>query len=473
MTSSTNDDVRDAPVNDISCSEEAAGAAEYDELGSHCTKNKQESITKKDEKSFVEDDDDDGDDDEAEDSDFDDEEEDDDEEDEAPILSWSMIGKSFLVAVIASTTSVFYLRDPSSELKPSFRSQSHTHVEEHLKFGSYSEFMQYSRVDNVDFCWNKTNVYDSKSRCLESKDQSLQLMDFTMKTALLETLYNSYDFELRNADTFDINIKSIGTDDEFLEAETGAYFQQRPKYQRSRALVHVDAPVSSYYHLKNKADGEDFSNAVDPSFTGFAGKFINLSQKPVLLFWDGRERPVLLDTIQPFEAVGTATFPGHQFYVTPEYDKSYVLQRFFITSDTKIMVYDAKPDQSSLSDKEIVKYHAQLLNLDYARDYLVTTKRHWLAMFPRSLPKHFMWNADYFFQEHVVETRETHFIRLPSKKDLAPIYYEGEYGNSHPTQARPLSSYRLSSKAMELNLKVSIASIVPDKFGANFESINF
>lgn len=388
------------------------------------------------------------------DNESDSEEEEEEEDSPSSILTPSMIMKCFVVAVIASSYSVMQLNDNSVGKRGGINERRNQDLDQvmytDLTRSEVSSRRFSKRASNLDFCRNTTKIY-SEDDCLSSSSEpSLTLMDFNMQNHLMDFVVDNYELEYfpesRMKSDPDDSTDVLKSSNSTVKSLNG-----RQRYHKARALVHIDPLVSSYYQLAG--DDEDYGKAVVPSFTGFAGKFINLSPLPVLFYWDGPE-PRLLDKIMPFEAVGTATFPAHQFYFTPEYDSSHVLKRFFITSDTKVMVYDSEPELSSLKPDHRKKYLSQLANLEYARDYLVTTKRHWLAMFPRPLPKHHMWRADYFFQEHTITTRETHFIKPPSDKELSPIYFDGEYGVSSSTRPRPLSKYRIPADVLNLTLKV-------------------
>jgi prolyl 4-hydroxylase len=148
------------------------------------------------------------------------------------------------------------------------------------------------------------------------------------------------------------------------------------------------------------------------TFTGFAAKFINLSPKPVFLYWDGKggheNAKKLVAEIQPFQAVGTATTPGQSFHVTAVYDSTSPLQRWVVTADTALIHYEPMtPSEMQRLLLEEVKdytmfamYQRQLLNRAFARDYTVASGRTWLANFPRQFPMHYMHPADHIGQVH-------------------------------------------------------------------------
>uniref|UniRef100_A0A7S2L3K0 Fe2OG dioxygenase domain-containing protein n=1 Tax=Leptocylindrus danicus TaxID=163516 RepID=A0A7S2L3K0_9STRA len=366
------------------------------------------------------------------------EEGEDDQDDDVQVSVGSgMVLKSFAVAVFATMVSFVQLNGGISNFIDAWSTGTlSTNNKTRKSYSSANELFALTpdagtrmvlprkRTSNMDFCL-VAELDGTDGNCIPQPESSsnLEYMNFNIKAPLMDFVTSSYDLEY------------------FPYEDDDASAQKTRRYKKGRALVYKDPPVGSYY-VHRKDESTNYDEAVEPSFTGFAGKFINLSPKPVLFFWDGNE-PILMDRILPYEAVGTSTFPGHQFFFTPEYDRQTAVARFFITADTKVMVYDPKPDLETLSAEHREKYLAQLANLDYAREYLVITKRQWLAMFPRPPPKHFMWNADYFFQEHSVETRETHFLKMPSQAELARIQsFEGEYGRANPSEPRPLSIHR-------------------------------
>ena len=107
----------------------------------------------------------------------------------------------------------------------------------------------------------------------------------------------------------------------------------------------------------------------------------------------------------PFESLGTATMPGHSFHVTPIYDSTTALQRWVVTADSAMVVYEPKTSlelKQTLDSANYIKYQRQLVNQAFARDYLISSKRTWLAHYPPRSPMHFMHPASYIGQEHQV-----------------------------------------------------------------------
>jgi prolyl 4-hydroxylase len=146
------------------------------------------------------------------------------------------------------------------------------------------------------------------------------------------------------------------------------------------------------------------AGAASLSFTGFAAKFINLGPTAVLLHWDGRggteDSARLVGELGPYQALGTATTPGQSFYVSPVYDSKHALQRWTVTADTPLIVYtpDNNKEVTTITPRQELLRDMQLVNLEFARDYKVATKRNWLATFPRPHPMHYMRPADYVGQ---------------------------------------------------------------------------
>lgn len=135
------------------------------------------------------------------------------------------------------------------------------------------------------------------------------------------------------------------------------------------------------------------------TFTGFGAKFVNLSPKPLLLFWEGANNArKLVGELPPMQSLGTATRPGQSFYVAPVYDSSDALERWVVTADEPVLYYEPKSDIGSERDQQLYQLH--LLNREFAKHYLIASGRSWLAQFPRPLPLHFMHDATYFGQTH-------------------------------------------------------------------------
>ena len=74
-----------------------------------------------------------------------------------------------------------------------------------------------------------------------------------------------------------------------------------------------------------------------------------------------------------------------------------------------------------------------------------------------------MWRADYFGQEHWVETKETHFVELPPESELHPIEQFGRERRLDESEPRLLSTYR-DPVQQSLNLTLKAISCEPRAF---------
>jgi hypothetical protein len=146
------------------------------------------------------------------------------------------------------------------------------------------------------------------------------------------------------------------------------------------------------------------------TLSGFAAQFDNRSPEPLLLFWDcaRSNRATLIGEIAPLERLGTATIPGQASFLTPVHDRSHKVVRWVVTAETAVYVYDPSSTHT-LEQRDEQQVGAQWKNTEqehlynmlrlhdeFARHYLIHSKRHWLATFPRALPIHHSWSAKFF-----------------------------------------------------------------------------
>lgn len=138
----------------------------------------------------------------------------------------------------------------------------------------------------------------------------------------------------------------------------------------------------------------------------------------------------------PFTASGTASFPGHHFVFTPPNNPDEVVHNFHVGEyPDNIQLYDpyyvegdveqTEKNLSALSSAEREKYDHWRRTIDFHKQYQAFTSRSYLANYLRSPPRHFMWRADYFGQEHWITTRETKFKEEPPPHLLDPIKARG------------------------------------------------
>mmetsp|Transcript_17611 Transcript_17611/g.24830 ORF Transcript_17611/g.24830 Transcript_17611/m.24830 type:complete len:606 (+) Transcript_17611:32-1849(+) len=244
---------------------------------------------------------------------------------------------------------------------------------------------------------------------------------------------------------------------------------------KSDDLTHVSSEQSGVFQAYVIPDVSTFYQetpgsmiAKIPRYKGLAGKFINLSPQKLDLYWhSGQGDGVHIAGAGPMEAVGTATYIGHQFYFASPTNTRDIKQRFHVVSGNCIYVYDPFEDgEMSLGDissHHFDKYVVQKKNLQFGNIYKQLTGRDWLALYPlRGPPMHKMWNADYFGQNHWVATAETHFIEEPPENLLHSVDSEQIHHHYKDSDERPLAEYR--SKHDRLNMTMTVISCAPRAF---------
>ncbi len=277
---------------------------------------------------------------------------------------------------------------------------------------------------------------------------------------------------------------------------------------RGTTKVYIRPHVSTFYHSKFPSNSVAAFGKPPPkarpaplTFTGFATKFINLSTHPVNLYWEGgritsgpREGQMytsLVGTVQSMESIGTASHPGHQFFVSTTYDKDNVLERYTATADEPVWYYDPLVDLSlekrteemekmtkdnKWTAKQRFGREAWMVNQSFSRDYLVKTRMIWLANFPQpyhdgsntALEKvsNHMWPADYIGQVHTFDTSHLYFTQLPQQLDtLTKQDYQPDMESQRRIAMEKFQSASLkggtdydddinNNKSMSLNVKV-------------------
>lgn len=272
------------------------------------------------------------------------EEYDEDEEETSLWSAWKQHSLAILVAVLATMAAMYTQRSERS-----FDFSVHDHLDD------------YNRAANVSFCGP-----------LSRNTPDIQLLHWQLPKEMIPTMQVHLDDHQNHC----LNNLQIHSPQDFVRGL--AYYYETPS-------------------LETMFRQSDIAPAV-LSFTGFAAKFINSSPDVLLLFWDSRE-PQLVAELGPFQSVATATQPGASFFVTPHYDQSHALQRFVATIDNPIHYYE--------TNKELTTHQQQLydqhqLDRQFAHHYQVVAKRPWLAQFPRAVPVHSFWPAEYVGQTHQV-----------------------------------------------------------------------
>mmetsp|Transcript_21778 Transcript_21778/g.52659 ORF Transcript_21778/g.52659 Transcript_21778/m.52659 type:complete len:534 (+) Transcript_21778:52-1653(+) len=203
-----------------------------------------------------------------------------------------------------------------------------------------------------------------------------------------------------------------------------------------------------------------------PNFNGWAAKFVNMSTQRIRLFWDPNDgRPGSpMSVMGPFNSAGTASFPGHAFYLTPASDETVVLARFVMKPPQAVYYYDpitvegdAEATQANLdklTHAEFEAYQEHVDSRNFGKQYFDFTGREYLAIYPRNAPSHKIWRADYFGQEHWVTTRETHYIDMPHDDELGHIDKVGSQRILEDAEPRLLEQYRSPEPVLNMTLKV-------------------
>ena len=240
------------------------------------------------------------------------------------------------------------------------------------------------------------------------------------------------------------------------------------EFEGEKMLVYVQPNVTTFYR-----DREPPSTVpVTPLHEGFAGKFINLSNQKMLLYWEphaNAANPSLMRVMPPFHGGGTATFPGHRFFFSTEDEprkpvKLFVVGNFpesFYVYDPYLVPDDPKETEKNLSvltKEERKKYDMFRKTIRFNDVYTNVTGRAYLSNYPRPRPVHFMWPAEYFGQEHWVTTRETHFVELPPAEELKPIRVHGKKRRLSDDEPRLLPQYREKG---EFNMTLKVMSCAP------------
>lgn len=328
----------------------------------------------------------------------DDDDDDDDDSDSEETSLWCELLEGWrqhccaLAVAVAATLIAFYLQS-LHEPEPILARQLN---EPHQHLAGYQ------RTANLSFCGGVP----------DRKRHGLVEFDFDVPLDLIPALKVHYAADWIGDDSYQEARHSIDR----VAHEQVACLETMPDNGRAiKGLTQYfrSPSIESMYtdHMKSKQVGVlQSSRKLQPAvltFTGFAAKFVNLSPKPVLLYWDGRseEQRRLVGEIAPFESLGTATTPGMSFSVSPVYDSRTALQRWTVTADDCLQYYEPEGVIDQLDEEQLLAYQMQKLNQEFARHYLIHSRRQWLANFPRPFPVFPMWLAESFGQVIRVDER--------------------------------------------------------------------
>ena len=277
---------------------------------------------------------------------------------------------------------------------------------------------------------------------------------------------------------FTVSISRVETDNvvEDPDDEKDTMLQKMPGLDFE---AYVRADIATFY-------GKEPGTMVEakPSFRGQAGKFVNMSPRPLALYWVGPEGiSPITNTIPAWGSGGTATHPGHEFvFVNPKKPDEAVCT-FTIQEGTSVYYYDpfhlpeddaafdparcVPPegtealDIAEMGDNIKQKYRAHKYNFAFAALYKnFTGGSEWLTMYPRNKPRHKIWQADYFGQQHHVVTKETQFHTDPGADKTEHTLSMSEMRRNY-SEPLPLAEYRNTGT---LNLTLEAVSCAPRAF---------
>ena len=331
--------------------------------------------------------------------------------------------------------------------------------------------------------------FNGKDMDANDVDPNLQLYQFNFPKEHTDLVNDYFMADERMDDVYNHTLS-----DEYPEMTDNAQFQcliditmasQHKSTVPMGSIAYTQPPFSSFFKnndgkgkalsVKDIHHGKELKKA-SLTYTGFTVKFINLSPKPLHLFWDGKEQPKFRSRIQPFEAFTTVTSPGNTFYIAPIYDKDHALERWTVTADEAVLAYDSIANDNevytSLTKEHKKLYEMQKLNMKYGQEYLAKTQRSWLSMFPRPMNMHFMWDAQYFGQEYKVLSAQSHFVQMPLAKDrkgYKEIWRQLDYADydAMAEKKKQQENYLNLKKYREegpLELSLNVVSVAPRVF---------
>ena len=221
---------------------------------------------------------------------------------------------------------------------------------------------------------------------------------------------------------------------------------------QDNVMVYVTPDVATFY---NETPG--VRQKKETKFNGQFGKFINMSNKKVRVYWisNSGQKHYIADLL-PFGAAGTATYPDHEFVVTELSDANKELTKWIIEETQSLYKYDPygslETAQEQLTIGEFQSYKLQHENLAFDKMYRYKTGRQWLALYGRKeAPKFPMWPAERFGQVHQIVTNETHFISQPPLELAAEKLSSLPAPKDHGIRSQ-LQPYRSSEEFLTLNM---------------------
>jgi hypothetical protein len=126
-------------------------------------------------------------------------------------------------------------------------------------------------------------------------------------------------------------------------------------------------------------------------------------------------------------------------------------------------VEQTKKNLEQLTDDERRQYDQLTKTMFFHVQYQKFTGRSYLVNYLRDPPKHFMWRADYFGQEHWVTTKETQFETVPPADELDPILTRNDKRAFKENDPRIMQEHRVPDQDF-MNMTLKVLSVAPRVF---------
>ncbi|KAL7544259.1 hypothetical protein ACHAWF_007638 [Thalassiosira exigua] len=159
--------------------------------------------------------------------------------------------------------------------------------------------------------------------------------------------------------------------------------------------------------------------------------------------------------VNGFEATGTSTFPTHKFFFGKTDNPNDALCSFVVEAGTSVYYCDPYDEEitgpsagftkEARDLKELTTFGHGKVKVEYKA---FTGGVEWLGMYPRDPPRHKIFSADFFGQQHLVQTKETQFIEMPPWEKLPRIEPKARTEDEDV----PLKEYGSPSETLDVTL---------------------
>jgi prolyl 4-hydroxylase len=237
--------------------------------------------------------------------------------------------------------------------------------------------------------------------------------------------------------------------------------------------VYVQPNVTSFYRDISAVASHTM---VNPAYKGRVCNFVNLSDKQLVLFLEKKQGPpIKVGTFDPMSGKGISALQGQTLHFADTAGR--LIKLFHITTSSgSLYVYDpyhfkgysevTKSYVKMLPQTQQDLYYQWRQTIDFSEHYTTATGRPFLSHYGRQPPKHSLWRANYFGEEHWVTTRETHFDRMPDAQELQAIARLGRHRQLSNDEPRLLAEYRSPGTSITppMNMTLKVLSCSPRVF---------